>query len=66
MLEINKRCRSVARLRKNKLLETPSIMKSLSSGNIKLGISPVFNKLFRFSIKLSLIIYVSVNTNEMP
>ncbi len=35
---------------------TPSIIKSLSSGNIKLGISPVFNKLFKFSIKLSLMI----------
>lgn len=35
---------------------TPSMIKSLSSGNIKLGISPVFNKLFKFSMKLSLMI----------
>ena len=39
---------------------------SLSSGAIRFGISPVFKRLFRFSMKVSSIICVSVMTKEMP
>jgi membrane-associated HD superfamily phosphohydrolase len=35
---------------------TPLFISSVSSGCIKLGISPVFKRLFKFSIKLSLMI----------
>jgi hypothetical protein len=45
---------------------TPVVISSLSSGTIRFGISPVFKRLLRFSIKDSSIIYVSVMVNDKP
>jgi len=45
---------------------TPLLISSTSSACIKFGISPVFKRLLRFSIKLSEIIYVSVITKDIP
>jgi len=45
---------------------TPLLIASTSSGIIRFGIVPVLSKLFRFSMKASLIIWVSVSTNEIP
>lgn len=45
---------------------TPFTISSLSSGSHRFGISPVFSKLFKFSINDSLMICVSVITNAIP